>query len=498
MNELKKGALLSYLGVAFNALSGLLYTPWMISCIGSDDYGLYTLAMSAVNLFLLDFGLGDAVSRFLSVYYAKGDECRANAFLGVVLKLYSVIAALVFFLLAFVYLNIDAIYANLGAGQIDVFKGLYLIVACYSVVSLPLVSLNGILTANEKFVALNGINLVQKIAAVALIVAALLLGAGVFAIVLINAGTGLVCALLKYLVISRRTDARYSLRSDAQISYREVLGFSFWSMVVQICQRFIFTIMPSVLAIVSNTWQITIFGLASSLESYVYTVASALNGLFMPKVTRILNAQDIDELHRLNQRIGRIQLVIIGGIVGAFIAIGSRFVACWVGSEYGALVICTILIIAPGVFDLPLLVENTAIIAAGYVKQRGFIYLMMASMNIALGFLLAGQFGAAGACAAICLSYFVRTAGQCLLYKRHLDFKLFEFFKSVYPLWLVAVGVSIAVTSIVSGAVAIERWLGLMLCAAVFLVVYTAAIFLIYLNNSEISLIKSLVRKHRQ
>lgn len=51
MNEIKKGALVSYVAVAFNAIAGLLYTPWMISCIGSDDYGLYTLALSVINFF---------------------------------------------------------------------------------------------------------------------------------------------------------------------------------------------------------------------------------------------------------------------------------------------------------------------------------------------------------------------------------------------------------------------------------------------------------------
>lgn len=51
MNEIKKGALVSYVAVAFNAIAGLLYTPWMISCIGSNDYGLYTLALSVINFF---------------------------------------------------------------------------------------------------------------------------------------------------------------------------------------------------------------------------------------------------------------------------------------------------------------------------------------------------------------------------------------------------------------------------------------------------------------
>ena len=101
--------------------------------------------------------------------------------------------------------------------------------------------------------------------------------------------------------------------------------------------------------------------------------------------------------------------------MGGLLATGSRFVACWVGPEYGRLGTCTLFIIIPSVFDVPLLVENTAIVAAGYVKQRGVIYITMAMMNIVLGFLLASRFGAAGACAAICLSYFVRTAGQCVL-----------------------------------------------------------------------------------
>ena len=65
VNQYKAGAVLSYGAVAFNTVAGLIYTPWMISCIGADDYGLYTLAMSVVNFFVLDFGLGDSVSRFL-------------------------------------------------------------------------------------------------------------------------------------------------------------------------------------------------------------------------------------------------------------------------------------------------------------------------------------------------------------------------------------------------------------------------------------------------
>ena len=67
------GALISYIAIAFNVISGLLYTPWMIHSIGDDKYALYTLALSIINIFLMDFGIGSAVTKFLSNYYAKGE-----------------------------------------------------------------------------------------------------------------------------------------------------------------------------------------------------------------------------------------------------------------------------------------------------------------------------------------------------------------------------------------------------------------------------------------
>lgn len=113
VNQYKAGAVLSYGAVAFNTVAGLIYTPWMISCIGADDYGLYTLALSVVNFFLLDFGLGDSVSRFLSKYYAEGKEDAVGMFLGIVYKTYIAITCLIAVALVVVFFNIDGLYSGL-------------------------------------------------------------------------------------------------------------------------------------------------------------------------------------------------------------------------------------------------------------------------------------------------------------------------------------------------------------------------------------------------
>ena len=101
--QIKIGAIISYISIVVNIVAGLLYTPWMIDKIGESDYGLYTLANSLITLFLIDFGLSAAVSRYLATYRAEGKEEAANRFLGAVYKLYLIIDSVIFLLLIILF-----------------------------------------------------------------------------------------------------------------------------------------------------------------------------------------------------------------------------------------------------------------------------------------------------------------------------------------------------------------------------------------------------------
>lgn len=494
-SQIRRGAVLSYTSVAFNALSGLLYTPWMVSTIGSDHYGLYTLAMSVINIFVMDFGLGDAVSRYLSKYYAESDERAANEFVGLVLNMYCVISVVLFVILLVVYFNVDTIYASLSTDQLVVFKRLFVVVALYSVVSFPLTSLNGMLAANELFVQLNGCNLAQRVLTVGLIVVALLVGAGVYALVLVNAAVGLAFGLLKLAIVRRETGIAPVFARGEGLKIREVLGFSAWTMVMQLSQRFIFTLMPSVIAMVSSSWEIAVFGLASSLEGYVWTVANALNGMFMPKVTRVLHGEDpVTRMQDLTVRIGRIQLFITGAIIVVFAAIGQDFISSWVGSEYGTLWLCTLLLILPELVELPTMIEGTAIVAAGRVRERGIVYVAMAVTNLALGYVLSGPFGAIGACLSICVAYCVRTTGMCVLYKKFLGFRFGDFTKNTYVGWFLPAVVTLAAGIVLSRTLPFVGWAKFIVEAIFLTAIYCFICWQVTLNDSERCQVSQMIR----
>lgn len=489
-SQYKLGAILSYLAVIFNTIAGLIYTPWMISCIGSDDYGLYTLALSVVNFFLLDFGLSDSVSRFLSKYYAEKRGEAVGIFLGIVYKTYIAITCIIAVFLLVLFFNIDSIYTGLTYDQLPIFKTLFVIVAFYSIFSFPFSPLNGILTANEQFVVLNLCNLLQKVITVALIVAALLLGWGVVALVTVNAAVSIVTTIVKLILVRIKTQARADLLHWNSKLAREVVSFSVWIMVVQICHRFIFSIMPSIIAITADTSEVALFGLASSLESYVYTVANALNGMFMPKVSRAV-AGIGEELQTLMVRFGRIQLYVIGFIIICFFGIGHRFIVCWMGNGYESLWLGTLFLIVPSLVELPQLVGVTAITATGKVRARAFVYLLMALINVVLGYILTKPLGALGGCLSICIAYVIRTIGQNIIFKKSLRINISRFFINTFGSWLGPAFATLVATILLDKFIPNSGWSGLLITGGLSALIYVILCWLFSMNDYERKLVSS-------
>ena len=151
---MKIGAILSYFSIALNIAAGLLYTPWMVAQIGKSDYGLYTLANSIITLFMIDFGLSAATSRFVAKYRTEGDEEGLNKFLNTLYRLYLLIDAVIFCVLVVFFFMIDGVYKNLTPVELEKFKVVYIVSGLYALIHLPCVSFNGILTAYERIIPL--------------------------------------------------------------------------------------------------------------------------------------------------------------------------------------------------------------------------------------------------------------------------------------------------------------------------------------------------------
>ena len=72
MNQRKMGAVLSYFSIIISTVITLIYTPFMLRCIGQSEYGLYSLVSSIVGyLTIFDLGFGNAIVVFTARYRKK-------------------------------------------------------------------------------------------------------------------------------------------------------------------------------------------------------------------------------------------------------------------------------------------------------------------------------------------------------------------------------------------------------------------------------------------
>ena len=489
--QIKIGAILSYTGIAIYVLTGLLYTPWMINVIGKEDYGLYTLAHSITAFFIFDFGFSAAIQRFTAKFLAEGKIDKVNNYLSLVYRLYIFIDILIFFVLVIMFFCIPSIYTAFTAEQIERLEYVFIIVGIFSVISFPFIPLNGILSAHEKFVQLKGCDLFSKTLTVLLCVGCLYFGGGLYEIVISTALVGILVIFIKYKIVGRETNITIDIGYYNKKQMKDLLSFSGWVTVVVLCQRFIFNVAPTILGLFEGAGEIGVLGIAICLESYTFTFAFALNGLFMPKVARILSSGG--EVLPLMIRVGRIQILIIGMLLVGFISIGADFINLWLGPEYDKAFLCTLLFIIPAFFLQPADIADQTLVVSGLVKYRAMVFIIMACVNVILSIVLTCYWGIIGLAISIFVAYMIRNVALYYVYYVKLHINIWQFFKESYGKMIWGIMAALCIYQIVSTMLDVPGWFGLGIKVVVVSFIYLACMLLLAMNADEKKMLRRAV-----
>ena len=278
--------------------------------------------------------------------------------------------------------------------------------------------------------------------------------------------------------------------------YKEVFGFSIWTTIISICQRLIFNITPSILAALTDSANIAIFGISSIIEGYVYIFASAINGMFLPKVSRIISKDSgHKEILPLMIKIGRIQLLIIGLIVVGFISVGQSFIILWMGQKYDLVYYCAIAMLIPSIISLTQEIANTTVIADNKVKYQAYVFISMAIVNIALSIIFTKYFGVVGASLSIFIAYMVRTIGMNIIFYRKLHINVIIFFKECHIKMGPALIITLLLGILIDNFILIDGWVGLLLKIVIIIIVYIVITWLFAMNQYEKDLFAGTFKK---
>ena len=485
LSQLKMGAAISYFSMAFSIVAGLVYTPWMVGKIGQSNYGLYTLANSLIMIFVMDFGLGSAVSRFVAKYRAEKRFDAVNDILGVIYKLYIIIDIAIFTILLGVFFFVGKIYKELAPAELETLRELYIIVGVYHIIAFPFTPLNGILNAYEKFIQLKICDLMYKVVSVLSVVVVLFFSSSVIAVITANVLTHMTVVIIKFIFVKTSVPIRVNFKASGKSLYKNLFSFTLWTTVISIMQRFTHSFAPSVLGMTSGAKEIALYAPAVTLEGYFFTFGQAINGLFLPRVSKYIADGEEDNILKLMIKVGRYQAMVLGIIFIGFVCVGKEFMTLWMGPDYTKTYYLALIILFPTLISSTQQIAKTTVIAKKLVRYHAICSIFTGFIGLTISYLISSKIGAMGACIGTAFATMGNITCLNVVYKKKAGINVFEFYKKCYIMLIPCYGITAIAGLLIAKYVPLDGWIGLGVKAMLIVLVYAIVAFIFYMTKQE-------------
>ena len=503
-NQLRAGALLSYLNLGISTIIPFVYTPIMLEKLGQAEYGLYSLAHSVIAyLSLLSFGFGSTIIRYLSMYRAQGQKEEYEKTFGFFLRLYMCVGILVMIGGLIISMNVGSIFdQGLTPPEMEKMKILTIIMAFNSAISFPISVFSSVTISHERYIFRRFIDVIITVAAPIGNLIALFCGFR-------SVGMALVSTIIQFSILPinviycakvLKVKPRFSKMPKELI--KEMLGFSAFAFIATLVDMLFWSTDRTLLGMYASSVAVAIYNIGCTFNQMVRSLSTAISGVLTPRVTGMVAKEKSNkEISDLFIRVGRLQYLIVALIVSGFVVFGQSFLKLWAGDEYSQSYWIALITMIP--LCIPL-IQNTGIsIVTAQNKHafRSIAYLVIAVINVISTFFAIKVFeGYEGIAAAVCsgISYLV---GQGLVmnifYWKAIKIDIPTFWKNILKMSIVPVCM-VVVSFLLKRFISCDTWIIFLVCVAIYAAIYAVGMYLIVLNAYEKDIIFGIVRKLRR
>ena len=329
VNQLKAGALLNYVTLGLNAITALLYTPYMLRMLGQSEYGIYSLAASVISyLSMLDLGLGNAVIRYTAKLRAEDKKEEQYELFGMFTKLYIMIGILTIILGSVLFLFLDSMFGStLSEIELNRTKIIVILMIINLAFSFPLSIYGAIITAYENFVFLRIIQIARILLNLIVMIALLYIGYKAVAMVVVQTVFNFLTLGINYFYCKNKIEIKIKFVPINWNLFKEITIYSFWIFLNVIMDRIYWSTGQFILGATSGAIAIAVFSVALHIEGIYITFSTAISGVFLPRVTKMVTKDNNElEISNLFIKTGRIQYCILAFILSGFIVFGQDFI----------------------------------------------------------------------------------------------------------------------------------------------------------------------------
>lgn len=494
----KLGTILSYVSIIVSTLIQLLYTPLLIKMLGQDEYGLYSLVSSIIGyLTVLDLGFGNAIIVYTAKYREQKLYKKEKQLHGMFLVIFCIIGIVAGILGLLLYFNVDYIFGNTMSNyELNKTKIMMLILSFNLIITFPFSIYSSIISAYEKFTFQKIMSIINTLLKPIIMIPLLFLGFKSITMTVVITIVNIIVMLSNYFYCKNKLNIKIKFYGFDKKIFKEIFTYSIFIFIAVIVDKINWSVDQFILGAVSGTIAVSLYAVASQLNTLFINLSTAISGVMLPKMSKMIaNNATNDKITNEFIKVGRLQYFVVFLMVSGLVLFGKEFIITWAGKDFETSYYIAIILIIP--LSVPL-IQNLGLSimqAKNMHKFRSIMCAIIAIINIAISIPLAKYYGGIGSAIGTSISLIV---GNIIImniyYQTKVGINIIKFWKQILRMLLISF-FPIIIILILMCFIKLHGYIYLIVFGSIYTVIYFITSYFVIMNDYEKNMINKVARK---
>jgi O-antigen/teichoic acid export membrane protein len=393
-----KNSFLNVSGWGWLSALAVFTTPYIFHKLGYEQYGILSLVLMVLGYFaFLDFGLGDAVIKFVAHHHTLKEYNKINKIVSSIFMLFIVIGILggilIFLFAKYWALDIFKIPPELRSKA----RFCFYIGAFGFFLNLVLSVISKIPEAIQRFDISNAVNIIMGTFTNFANVMVLFFGYGLKELVIVNLLSGFLGIVAFYISVKKVIPGfRILLLFSAQ-EMRGVFSFGLYTLFTKFSSIFSQSINQLIVGVVLGPAGISVLNIPSKLTSkfqaFIYKIAYAI----FPMTSELSAMNDLVKIEEIYLKLSRYIYMVSSLFFIILISYSRSILYFWLGSEFAQKAWLPMVIVSVALYITTLtMVPSLVAVGMGKPKYNAILSFFGAVINIILVYPLTKIFGITG------------------------------------------------------------------------------------------------------
>ena len=403
--SLTANAVSNYVRFVLSMVCMFLMTPFVISQLGTEDYGLWMLILCIVGYFeLLDCGLATATVKFVSSAKGAGDDNRRDSLVSTLWFTYLGIAVVMGLLSIALYCSFDSLF-QLPESQLALAGWLFAIMSVRLIVNLPLSLFLGVLFGQQRIVSVNLVKISSTLIYTVTVCLALMSGYGLLTLGLLNA-LAFTLEHAAYLLLCKKhvKELKISVKLFDFSILREVLSFSCYAFLINIASVILLRTDPLIISWFLPLTAVAVYALGLKIAEQFMLLTKQFINVFSPVFAELNGAGNEEKIRSVFLSSTRHALAATLLMAYPLLFIGEAALVLWVGESFRMAGAVLSLLILAMIIKVAQETASNVLGMTGHHRWIAGTGIISAVVNLVLSMLLIQPLGLSGVALATLLS----------------------------------------------------------------------------------------------